>query len=112
MELKTGEYVRTKFGTICKLSYYDDENKRWISSNSDDWFPIYESEVVKHSEDIKTLIEPGDYVNGNKVYYDNIESKLFIGNDYDQEHFTNDIEIKSVVTHEHFKTVEFKLEEE
>ena len=65
-EIKIGEYVRTSAGRIYKLSYYSKEEERWICVTNEDWFPVYESEIVKHNFDIIYLIKVGDYVNDMK----------------------------------------------
>ena len=115
-EIKAREYVRTKEGIIdeviidykrrcnnpncerkhvsCKYNFYDEE------------------EIVKHSPNIIDLIEVGDYVNGKSCV--DIE-------EYVRDDGTTNIsliclggsvlaeDIKSVVTKQQFKSVEYKV---
>ena len=64
-------------------------------------------QIKNHSKNIIDLIEVGDYVNGKKVYFDKIENRLFVGNDYDNEQFIDKMKINSVVTAEQYKSVEY-----
>ena len=51
MEIKVGEYVRTKKGKIFKYG----KGRAYIGKDN---------EIVSHSFNIKELIEVGDFVNG------------------------------------------------
>ena len=64
-------------------------------------------QIKNHSKNIIDLIEVGDYVNRKKVYFDKIENRLFVGNDYDNEQFIDKMKINSVVTAEQYKSVEY-----
>jgi len=55
--IKSGNYVRTESGYIHKISYWDDEFKRYIEVTKEDWFTVYPSNIVKDSENIIDLIE-------------------------------------------------------
>ena len=55
------------------------------------------------SPNIIDLIKEGDYVNGKRVYFDKIEYKLYVGNDYDNETFIKDMDIKTVLTKEQYE---------
>lgn len=70
-------------------------------------YPKREFLKFNHSENIIDLIKAGDYVNGKKVYFDKIENRLFVGNDYDNEQFVDKMKINSVVTAEQYKLVEY-----
>ena len=115
MELEVGMYVRTKKGYIYKLSRYKEEEKRWICVEEDDWYPVYESGVIKASNNIIDLIEEGDYVNGERVgYIDNCEGAMREYY-YDYEDVAKDCghwfeEIKSIVTKEQFESMSYKVE--
>ena len=128
MEIHAGEYVRTTTGTIYKLSYYNITERRWISVTDTDWFPVYVSQIVKHSYDIIDLIEAGDYVNGllvncvlekeekilrcvfpyreNSTNYKDLEEK---GSDYCQLLHLRETDIKSIVTKEQFESIKYNL---
>lgn len=113
-EIQVREYVRTKTGRIYKLSYYSKEEKRWICVTDEDWFPVYESEIVKHSFNIIDLIECGDYVNGCKVY-ENHKTYLTVhqkvkNSEVDYNYINHD-EIKSIVTYQQFKSIEYTIYE-
>jgi len=113
--IEVGEYVRTKTGRIYKLGYYNKEEKRWICFIDEDWFPVYESEIAKHSKNIIDLIEVGDYVNGKEIcLIDKEENTVIWGFTYKDEQrifYLYEKDIKSVVTKEQFKNIEYKLEE-
>lgn len=101
-DIEVGEYVRTERGTIRKILKLDmrefEEFGNIIYETNDEDF--YKEEIVKHSSNIIDLIEVGDYVNGYKVTNLDIsiyKSKLE--------------EVKSIVTKEQFKEVEYKVNE-
>ena len=104
--MKVGDYVRTKKGWICKLDYYDEEFKRYITHDENDWYPVYKSEIKRYGELID-LIEVGDYVNGEKVCAIGENS----GDIYIRElkEFILANEIKSIVTKEQFERMEYKI---
>ena len=78
-------------------------------------FEINDKKIIKSSPNIIDLIEVGDYVNGNKVDFTNGDNKLsyedkcigFYDGDGDIILFGNDI--KSIVTKEQFKEMEYKI---
>ena len=88
---------------------------------SDEYELIKTTEILKHSKNIIDLIEVGDYVNGYKVVETFIDNKkkdeLWLGvvvsskmiKEPLQEYFNNEM-IKSIVTHEQFETIEYKVE--
>lgn len=125
MKIEVGEYGRTNLGNIIKFAWIEysegkrDESKVLLINNdilSNDfyYFSIGEK-IVKHSKNIIDLIEIGDYVNGHIVIDidRNEDNELFlITEDYMDFEGTNciyDKEIKSIVTHEKFASVEYKL---
>lgn len=109
--IEVGEYVRTKTGRIYKLGYYNKEEKRWICVTDEDWFPVYESGIAKHSKNIIDLIEEGDYVNGKEVSINAKEYILFknVGSVVYSETVLPE-DIKSIVTKEMMKSVEYRVE--
>ena len=117
------EYVRTKTGRIYKLSYYNKEEERWICVTDEDWFPVYESEIVKRSKNVIDLIEECDYVNGKKIdaIFDSgfkiqgvAERVLCFETDFPIEkgiRVYHNYDIKSIVTKEQFASMEYKVKE-
>lgn len=72
-------------------------------------------EVIAHSPNIIDVIDVGDYVNGERVIYiDNLTGSLrqynVAGEDIEKTcgHWQEDI--KSVVTHEQFESIKYRLE--
>lgn len=122
-EIQVGEYVRTKDGYISNVKEVTDD---WIECESaitkhyedtfDSLYPDEFDTITKHSFNIIDLIEVGDYVNGQKIY--DIEkaenmvtkekcvliNKLNLGATPWYEG-----QIKSIVTKEQFKSMEYKV---
>ena len=109
-EIKVGEYVRTRDGRIFKVKQI---NEGYLIEDIEyGGLGCFMEYVVKHSFNIIDLIEYDDvleiFVNDNDiqkivVYGDELYS-LKIG-----ELIAEDI--KSIVTHEQFQSVEYRLEE-
>ncbi len=112
MEIKVGEYVRTRsqgIKKVKKIEYDIDakENYYYLDSCFGEW----EHQVVKHSKNIIDSIEIGDYVNGFLIEYierfkDGSTYLYYKGN----ATFV-DYQIKTIVTKEQFELVEYKIEE-
>ena len=71
MDIKVGEYVRTKYG-IAKVIRDNKDEKAYfdnydIDKELDGCNFINDFEIFNHSSDILDLIEKGDFVNGYKV---------------------------------------------
>lgn len=114
MEIEVGEYVRSKDGYIGKVqkitydnigkcNYYICEKNNVMASN-------YSENITKHSKNIIDLVEIDDYVNGYKVvhiagHYISVESS------YNYDLCFEEQDIKSIITHEQFKSIEYKVEE-
>ena len=119
--IKVGEYVRTKEYGIRKVVYENrdcflfdgtviNENLTgtirdcaWLKSD-------IRLQNIKHSKNIIDLIEVGDYVNGRyvkeiKQYKDGKYILALIG-------IIGEQDIKTIVTHEQFESIEYKVEEE
>lgn len=136
MEIKVGEYVRTPLGISKYLGECDDmpnfykfdklDEELWFSDIAD---VIYQNQldevILKHSPNIIDLIEIGDYVNGCLIV--EINKDLFIkgqinlwtnmimseGEPFPNEYYKAKIiekDIKTIVTHEQFKGVEYEIE--
>lgn len=121
-EIEVGEYIRTPYHSIEKIKRISKENGWTCITTDRDAYELkwLKNNKVKHSKNIIDLIEVGDYVNGHRV----TESKY---KQYDKYYFIdidcNDIsfgwgigvipvdEIKSIVTHEKFASIEYKVEE-
>lgn len=123
-EIKVGEYVRTDEGIIEKCTETDNnyvyaDDILSYNFKGDIEIPncyIEKIRIVKHSKNIIDLIEVGDYVNGRlvlQVDYKNKNICLLIPFT-DTKSNTNIMwygyeEIKSIVTHEQFKNIEYKV---
>lgn len=117
-KIKIGEYVRDLNGFIVKV------NKIVPDNDIDDlWLEegflkgTWKSMVKKYSSNIIDLIEVGDYVNGYRIYgINNIKDStnkaftVFLKNNNKVLRFWNKDDIKSIVTKEMFKSVEYRME--
>jgi len=119
--MKVGDYVRTKDGIIGKIESknligYNDWIIDTLYHNDDeiinDWTcGIKEYNVIKSSPNIIDLIEVGDYVNGIKVQ-DVIGCLLAFDGGQDGEwYIETEEDIKSIVTHEQFERMQYKVGE-
>jgi len=110
IKIEIGEYVRTKNGYILKNTIK--EHKHIIDGiiNQNEKYKYEFDNIEKHSKNIINLIEVGDYVNGYKVEF--IQNNEII---YNRNHpYKINLlakDIKSIVTHERFEQMEYKLEE-
>jgi hypothetical protein len=102
-KLNVGDYVRFE-GRIFKL------NEKWI-----EFFKLIKKDI-KTSPNIIDLIEVGDYVNGYMV--ENIDCglngdliEIATGINYLQSPSLYNEDIKSVVTHEQFEAMQYKVGE-
>lgn len=115
--IEVGEYVRTKNNGIKKIDHLAINPK--VTVNKYRYFLGYDedgdrcygilktTDIVKHSKNIIDLIEVGDYVNGQKVvgvsnvtgWIDTKENVIYKDN------------VKSIVTHEQFEQIKYKVKE-
>ena len=127
MKLECGMYFRTKAGTINKIdSFAEDKSEFYFNTKpifSDgeclggNWG--YTNDIVKASYDIIDLIEENDYIDGQRVYYDEELDYLYVrcidGDDnlycesIKKQSFINNI--KSIVTHEQMEQISYKVGE-
>ena len=136
LKLKTEEYIRTYEGIIGTVLEDEDIGKNGVYIDTtflDDYadetnFVKYE-DIKKHSLNIIDLIEKGDYVNGFLIDYIDLYCKVpFLrserpyreattwykdliekGKDYNMcLHFKQE-DIKSIVTKEQFRNVEYEV---
>lgn len=123
MELTPNMYVRTKDGNIFKIiggnvdNWEIDIDYSKLEQTEEYWLELYRyndnysffdnKNVLKASHNVIDLIEVGDYVNGYEV----TSKDQFLGFGNHDWYMTND-EIKSIVTHEQFSAMEYKVESE
>jgi len=132
--MNVNDYLRDNKGNIAKIIEVERENN-WLTVRYDNVFnhttgitynlihfkneeEILEYNHIKSSPNIIDLIEVGDYVNGMKIT--DIRKDL-LGNveyvfGYSKEGFEGetmyyDDDIKSIVTHEQFESMEYKVGE-
>ena len=117
MEIKVGDYVRTEWGIrqVKKITIEPEVDigiaimlevtALWTSES--EYFEA--KDIYKHSKNIIDLIEEGDYVNGEKVdkilQVSHKHNSIIINNE--EELLEQDI--KSIVTHQSFKQVEYEV---
>ena len=116
--MKYGEYVRTKKGIIAKI--LEDVAEKNICFGIDNkileyldneycytrLLYKYKKDILNHSKNIIDLIEVGDYVNGCRV-------EEIIGNTIMIFGINQGIleeDIRSIVTKEQFKSIEYNME--
>lgn len=112
-EIKVGEHVRTKKGTIDIFKEKDENGLFARCEKNTYWMP----DIVKHSKNIIDLIEIGDYVNGREVKhiamfegFPDYPKLIFV----DEKHLIpgdtceND-EIKTILTKEQFEQNLYKV---
>ncbi len=120
MEIKAGEYVRTKCGIakIKDISIKDevyDLDKDIMFTHEENWQnTCTKSQIIKHSKNIIDLIEVGDYVNGEHIDFiskDKYGNKRLLIRD-DIYFFNKYKSTKSIVTKEQFANIEYRIEAE
>ena len=109
-KIEVGEYIRTKIGDIGKVeninNYRPPEAKICVDMKLKDLVFISEDIIVKHSKELRDLIEIGDIViiqNGLGE-----EELIFIENE-DKKCIVRTHKIKSIVTKEQFKEMEYRV---
>lgn len=123
-KISSREYIRTEYGIIGKILEDEDigENGVYIDTTFlDDYadetnFVKYE-DIKKHSFNIIDLIEERDYVNGIKIYSlkkgigygDKEQEVVIINKNFCNCKFIRTEDIKSIVTKEQFKIVEYEV---
>lgn len=120
-EIKDNEFVRTDEGYIAKYIRNTDkllfDSKIQDISNTvyeeDNFLWNYEIEhIVKHSKNIKDLVEAGDYVNGLEVYKGKVangKEKLLVGSYMINGMALEVVNIKTIVTKEQFASLEYRI---
>ena len=122
MEIEIGDYVRTIDGFVGIFDRYSKRPDTSIYKSPFNCFiklqnrktPLqcHRDYIVKHSKIISEIVEVGDYVNGKLVYneqgYLAIERCEYIP----PFELLENIDIKSIVTHEQMASIEYKVEED
>ena len=127
--MKVGDYVRTKLKVFqpsqiariksmqrdvgYKNQYFIDLNKNLLPNFE---FEIYEEDIFKSSPNMIDLIEVGDYVNGKLVTQAEdvyTADNIYIGKEVfvNHEELIIEEDIKSIVTHEQFSQMEYRIGE-
>ena len=109
MEIEVNEYVRLEYGRIDKVKNNDYYMQQYIECEEG----LYPREnIVRHSKNIIDLVEVGDLVKtkGEKtiIHIYDIDVLEVVKEDIEEGHF----KIESIVTHEQFASIEYKVEEE
>lgn len=111
LDLKVGDYVRTKYG-ISQYKYYDTSRGRLlcipVKDGSQGIFANIE-DIIKVSDKPIDLVEVGDYVNGSEIYKITFDSLGLILETTDYHKFRNS-DIKSIVTKEMFEQMSYKVD--
>ena len=125
-KIKAGEYIRTKEGEIGVIGFPDEE-ENMFKQKQFEWYSngkyynlIKEYEIIKHSKNIIDLIEEGDVIvlRDNKKY--EVLKISWSKSKGNHIHIINPLrmqggidifayDIKSIVTKEQFKNVEYKI---
>lgn len=126
MKLEPNMYVRTKDGIITKVNYIDDDTiffDKDLYRNYGDSINFLGKDnlerIVKASYNIIDILEVGDYVNGQEIYYDEELNFLYVqsfdaNGEFYQESITKQSfidNIKSIVTHEQMEQMTYKVGE-
>ena len=122
MVLKEGMYVRTEEGEISKIKWITAQRWEGLENTIEASFMLENNESLEYprdnfkaSDSIIDLIEPGDYVNGKRVYNISIVNGLKYL-DVEVEDYLSDMpfinadQITSVVTKEQFNSVKYEVE--
>ena len=118
-DIEVGEYVRTNQGHIGVLKRIEfdknDKSLKWYVFDKKFENNIIKEEyvnkpyIVKHSKNIIDLIEVGDYVNGEKIIeVRRQKDEIYLMTDYCPQKYITSV-IKSIVTHEQFSNIEYKI---
>ena len=107
--MKVGDYVRTKDGKIFKWNNLCTTDKKDYEEHTRKI--LFVENEIKSSPNIIDLIEVGDYVNGSYIYSVVEENK---NTGQPRVLFTECVlgngDIKSIVTKEQFKNIEYEVE--
>lgn len=106
MEIKENEFIRTKTGKIDKVI----NNNYYMSQYIECEKRIVEKEnIVKHSFNIKELIEEGDIVNGQIVYKEEEGLAVERAECIIPYELIEEMEIEEILTHEQYERNCYRL---
>jgi len=115
-KIEIGDYVRTKSGFIGKVIarhggyglHYELDVKKEIQHNFMNGI-THKDNIAKHSKNIIDLIEKDDWINGQHVQEVKAKNKyVMVGNGIDGFQVWEE-NIRSIVTKEQFKNIEYKV---
>ena len=122
--MKVGDYVRTKSYGIKKINGFSSTlEEDFIDCDYDKYqrVLINKKEIIKSSPNIIDLIEVGDYVNGCRIQelVTGLNGEIYLETElteFDNVYACGNIniyekDIKSIVTKESFKSMEYKVGE-
>jgi hypothetical protein len=117
MEIEVGEYVRSNDGYIAKIIKIQKGKRECDTYYCTDKIMAsgFYEHIKKHSKDIIDLIQEGDYVNGCQVMgiyvpRDTWEPIQINVDSQTIKYFIQD-EIKSIITKEQIKQIEYRIKE-
>lgn len=116
MEIKAGEYVRTKDGLIDKVQNYSYSQNIWHCENGmciDECNCIgtHLKDIANHNFNIKELLEEGDIVNRQIVVYIEGEGLVIERAEYIFPYILiEEIKIEEILTHEQYERNYYRLE--
>lgn len=107
-EIKVGEYCRTNDGNIGIIEIIEEQ---YITIKTQHYhYKIFDKKLIKsHSSNIIDLIEVGDYVNDERIR--DITGDYILTNEAEHNKFYWGKHIKSIVTHEQFESMKYRVEE-
>lgn len=104
--IEVNEYVRTKGGLI-DIYKEDDGNCMFAGCKKRTYWKL---DIVNHSKNIIDLIEVGDYVNGHRVCRIDNNTIIWLETETQFHCGIYEKDIKSIVTWEMMKSVEYRVE--
>lgn len=111
MKLEVGQFIRTNDGYINKIEKVNQFN---VLVDGRDLFGeklnIPNNEIAKSSYNIIDILEGGDYVNGCKVHKKGNCLTIILDNE-ENISWINPDDIKSIVTKEQYKNIEYRIGE-
>ena len=118
MDIKVGEYIRTKDGEILKIDSFEKDCKN-INCVCFTTGEIYTQEllneiIVKHSKNIIDLIEVGDIVNKSEVYEigQSEDGQKWIHTYQGILYYEEDLQKATILTHELYNANCYKVKGE
>lgn len=103
MEIEVGEYVRSRIGSIGKVTKIEDNKFLY----EDETFITWTGNVIKHGKNILDLIEVGDFINGERIL--DITGDYIHTNETNHNKFYLKKHIKTILTKEQFELNCYKL---